>query len=259
MNTNSPPLAIPACLLQFQTPTIMATPYLEIYKDGTYLKNNPTWDADDAAFKATKIISLLSKHNIPLTSICEAGCGSGEILVQLNAKLPSGVKFLGLDISRDAINIAKKKETLQIQFELKDLTTDPSNQYFDLLLVIDVIEHVEDYFKFLRALIPKSRYTIFHIPLDMCMWSLFREKMLIEAKERVGHIHVFTEDFIKSVLNDCGYRIIDQIYTEPIFKPQSVKQKIVEFIRSILFRLNRRFCSKTIGGMSILILAENQK
>jgi len=82
--------------------------------------------------------------------------------------------------------------------------------------------------------------------------------MLIESKERVGHIHVFTEDFIKSVLKDCGYKVIDQVYTEPNLKPLKAKQKLVEFFRRTIFKINKRFCSKTIGGMSILILAENE-
>jgi predicted TPR repeat methyltransferase len=237
----------------------MKKKYIEIYKDGTYLKNNPTWDAEDSEFKANKILKLLSKHKIPLGSICEVGCGSGEILVQLSSNLPENTNFIGFDISADAINIAKKKETTQIKFQLKDITDVTLNQQFDLILIMDVIEHIEDYFKFLRALTTKSRYKIFHIPLDMCAWSLFREKMLIESKERVGHIHVFTEDFIKSVLNDCGYKIIDQLYTEPIFKSASTKQKIIELIRGLLFKLNKRFCSKTIGGISIMILAENEK
>ncbi len=233
--------------------------YTKIYKDGTYLNNNPTWDAEDSEFKANKILQLLNKHNIPLNSICEVGCGSGEILVQLSSHLPSNTKFFGFDISADAINIAKKKETTQIKFELKDITDVSLNQSFDLVLIMDVIEHVENYFDFLRGLTTKSRYKIFHIPLDMCAWSLFREKMLIESKERVGHIHVFTEDFIKSVLNDCGYKIIDQLYTEPTFKPTSTKQKIIKLIREFLFKINKRFCSKTIGGISIMILTENEK
>ena len=231
--------------------------YTEIYKDGTYLKNNPDWNAGDSSFKANKIVQLLRKHKLILESVCEVGCGSGEMLVKLSSQLPN-VNFVGVDISQDAINIAKTKETSQIRFELRDITNNHFNQHFDLILVIDVIEHIENYFKFLRDVRPRGRYTVFHIPLDMCMWSLFRENMLIESKDRVGHIHAFTEDFIKSVLKDCGYKIIDGVYTETNLKPLKAKQKLVEFTRRIIFKINKRFCSKTIGGMSILILAENE-
>ena len=235
----------------------MTKKYSDIYADGTYLKNNPGWDAEDSLFKAGKILKLLKNHKLSIESVCEIGCGSGEILVQLSSKLPSNIKFLGVDVSPDAINIAGKKATSQIQFELKDITTEKTLRHFDLVLIMDVIEHVENYFQFLRDIFPMSRYTIFHIPIDLSLWTLLREKMLIESKERVGHIHNFTEDFVKSILTDCGYKIIDQIYTEPNFKPVTIKQKFIEFIRRILFKINPRFCSKTIGGISILILTEN--
>lgn len=236
----------------------MIQDYSEQYKNGAYLTRNPSWDEEDASYKANKVLALLKKHPIPVTSIHEVGCGSGEILVELSKKLPNSTSFHGTDISQDAINIAKNKVTNQISFEVADISLNKPTKLIDLMLVMDVIEHVENYFQFLRNIHPTSRYTIFHIPLDMCIWSLFREQMLIESKERVGHIHIFTEDLIKSILTDCGYKIFDQLYTEPTFKPNSLKQKLVESIRKTLFRIHPRFCSKTIGGMSILVLAENE-
>jgi 2-polyprenyl-3-methyl-5-hydroxy-6-metoxy-1,4-benzoquinol methylase len=34
--------------------------------------------------------------------------------------------------------------------------------FFDLILILDVIEHVEDYFSFLRDLKSKSQYKLIH-------------------------------------------------------------------------------------------------
>jgi cyclopropane fatty-acyl-phospholipid synthase-like methyltransferase len=232
--------------------------YTEMYNDSRYSEKNPGWHAHDAPFKAKRILELLEKHKITLGSVCEVGCGSGDILLYLSTKLPESTSFVGVDISSEAISLAKQKENSRLQFRQQDITQENDQKFFDLLLVIDVIEHVENYFKFLRDLASKSHYTIFHIPLDMSMWTLFRETMLIESKERVGHIHVFTEDFIKSVLNDCGFKIIDQLYTEPLFEIMSWKQKLTNSVRKVLFKINKRLCSKTMGGLSILLLAENQ-
>jgi SAM-dependent methyltransferase len=230
----------------------------DIYNDSTYLKSNPEWHEEDALFKSEKILKLLEKIPGAFQTIAEAGCGSGQILVELSKKLPDIIKFYGFDISNDAIAIAKKKETARIKIEQKDFAGDEAeNYFFDVLLVIDVIEHVENYFKFLDGIAKKGKYTIFHIPLDMSLWSLFREKMLIESKERVGHIHHFTEDFIKSILADHGFKIIDQIYTEPSFEVKSFKQGGINNIRKLLFAINKKFASKTLGGYSILLLTEN--
>ena len=229
----------------------------DIYNNRTYLLNNPTWHEEDSFYKAKKIAELLKKSALTFQTVCEVGCGTGEILVQLSLQFPSIKKFTGFDISNDVFPIAKAKETDKVCFKLEDITN--VNETFDLILVIDVIEHLENYFLFLDTISTKSKYTVFHIPLDMCMWSLFREQMLIESKNRIGHIHNFTEDFITNILEERGYRIIDKLYTEPSFKNISTKQKVINNLRKLLFRINKRFCMKTLGGYSVMLLTQNTK
>jgi cyclopropane fatty-acyl-phospholipid synthase-like methyltransferase len=229
----------------------------DIYNDQTYLRNNPTWHEEDAPFKTARILKLLRRNVLPLGTICDVGCGSGEILVQLAAQLPATTQFTGVDISQDAIAIARQKQTERIQFALHDLTQPSAAPPYDLLLVIDVIEHLNNYFEFLAGIAPKGRYTIFHIPLDMSVWALLREQMLIESKARVGHIHNFTEDFILSILADYGFEVLDKLYTEPVYKRTSPKQQIVHFMREALFKVNARFCTKILGGYSLMVLTKN--
>jgi len=230
----------------------------DIYNDNTYLIQNPTWHEEDASFKVNKIVKLLNRNSISFKTVSEIGCGSGEILVQLESFFPEVTQFYGFDISKDAIEIAKKKETNRIKFEIKNLSDKNEVCFYDLQLVIDVIEHIDNYFNFLTGIVSKSNYTIFHIPLDMCVWSLFRENMLIESKDRVGHIHNFTEDFILNILTEHGFEIIDVMYTEPISNQMSTKQKFINLIRRFIFIINKKFCTKTLGGYSILVLAKNK-
>lgn len=229
----------------------------QLYTSDLYLKNNPSWHEEDAPKKAAIIEQLIKRNKIEIGSFCEVGCGSGEILVTLSKKFKEAT-FHGYDISENAIKIAKPKENSNIKFECKDISKNKIDLKHDLLLIIDVIEHIENYFAFLRDVRYLSKHTIFHIPLDMALWTLFREKMLIESKSRVGHIHNFTEDFILEILQDNGYKIVDKIYTEPMYNKTTLKQNVVELIRKILFRISKRLCSKTMGGISIMVLAENQ-
>lgn len=231
----------------------------DIYNDNTYLNQNPDWHEEDAGFKVEHINKLLKIYPIKFERICEAGCGSGAILELLQRTYPENTDWIGFDISADAISIAKKKENKNLHFELQDIASAELRiQKFDLMLVIDVIEHIHNYFAFLDGIAPRSRYFILHIPLDMCVWSLMREGILIESKKRVGHIHNFTEDFIKSILADHGYSILGQLYTKPIFKVRSIKQSIINSIRKVLHFISPRFSAKTLGGYSILILAERK-
>ncbi|RYY20140.1 MAG: class I SAM-dependent methyltransferase [Cytophagaceae bacterium] len=230
----------------------------DIYNDATYLANNPTWHEEDAPFKAERIRRLLARNQVPLAIVAEVGCGSGEILVQLARHLPATTRFVGYDISRQALAIAQPKATSQVQFRLQDFTSPAETTVYDLLLVIDVLEHLDNYFEFLRGIMGKARYTLFHIPLDMSVWSLLREQMLLESKARVGHIHNFTEDFILSVLAESGFCPVDKLYTEPLYKRKTRKEHVIDAVRRVLFKLNPKFCTKTLGGYSLLVLTENQ-
>lgn len=227
----------------------------DIYNNQNYLKQNPHWHQEDSAFKAGFIHSILEKNKIVYASVCEVGCGAGEVLIQLKQLNGSkAISYLGFDISKDAIEIAVKKNS-GIEFKCADLTKE--NIKTDVLLVIDVIEHLRDYFSFLENLSKKSKYTVFHIPLDMFVWSLFREKMLVESKERVGHIHNFSEEFMLSVLKDLGYTVISKQYTEPDYSSSSFKGKIKNTFKKMFYSMSPRFTTKTLGGYSLLVLCEN--
>lgn len=227
----------------------------DIYNNQDYLKKNPHWHQEDSPFKAGVIHSILEKNKIAYSSLCEVGCGAGEILVQLK-KLNGAktVSYCGYDISKDAIEMALSKKS-EIEFKCADLTE--ANVKVDVLLIIDVIEHLRDYFTFLDKLLSKSRYTVFHIPMDICVWTLFREKMLIESKERVGHIHNFSEDFILSILKDHGYKVISKEYTRPDYPSSSFKEGVKSWLQRTLFKISPRLGTKTIGGYSLLVLCEN--
>ena len=201
----------------------------------------------------------MKKHPVKFKSICEVGCGSGEILVQLQKRFSSEYSWIGYDISSDAMAIAERKANEHLKFELKDIAKVPESIQYDLMLVIDVIEHLENYFNFLDTILVKSKYFIFHIPLDISIWSIMREGILIESKNRVGHIHNFTEAFIISILKDHGFNILTQSYTEPVNKVDSFKQKIVNLIRTSLYIINPWFCTKVMGGYSIMVLAEKKE
>ncbi len=230
----------------------------DIYNNNSYLNQNPLWHQEDSVFKASFIHSILSSNKIIYNSLCELGCGSGEILFQIKKiEANKTIKYFGFDISEKAIEMSLKRKEENLHFELKDITAKEDKSFFDVILVIDVIEHLQNYFSFLQNISKKSKYTVFHIPLDMFVWSLFREQMLIESKERVGHIHNFSEGFILSVLKDYGYKVIAKQYTEPDYKSNSFKQRFVNSIKKVLFKIAPRFCSKTLGGYSVLVLCEN--
>src|SRR3979490_80928 len=134
-----------------------------IYTDDTYLGKNPLWHADESPFKVKHILRMVKKHHLQPRTICEVGCGAGEVLRLLQQNIHDPCRFWGYDISPQAMLLCKNRTNDHLQFKLADLTRE-EGAFFDLLLVLDVFEHVEDYFGFLDRIRAKGDLKIFHIP-----------------------------------------------------------------------------------------------
>lgn len=229
-----------------------------IYTDekGRYLNNNPTWHTEDSPWKARQILKMIAKNQLPLQSICEIGCGAGEILNQLHQLLPPEVTFTGYEISTDALEFCKERAKDRLEFKMQSLYE--IETHYDLLLMIDVFEHVEDYFGLIRAAGEKATYKIFHIPLDITVLAVFRNTLLAPRKS-VGHIQYFTKETALATLKDCGLEIIDHFYTPALDLPSSQRTLPSKFFylpRKILYAINKDFGVRLLGGYSLMVLAK---
>lgn len=234
-------------------------PTHNIYTDGTYYRNNPTWDVEDSVWKAELIFNLARKNRIEVSEITDVGCGAGAILKELSGKMHSVKAFKGFDISPDAIALAKKMEAERLSFVNADYSKIHTTET-GLLLLIDVLEHVEDYFGFIRSLNRRAHYYIFHIPLDLSCRTLLKPHVLLQQRQAVGHLHYFSKEMILWLLKDTGYSIIDWHYTKPtgdINRPTSMRQGVKKILRNFSFSMNRHISAKLWGGYSMLILARN--
>src|ERR1700730_310641 len=145
-----------------------------IYTDGSYLaKTGGTWHVEDSPFKARWIASMLARHvEVKPNTICEIGCGAGGILAELQKTFPDHITFTGYDISPQAHALSARFSNPRCQFILGDAFADHSQ--YDLVLVMDVIEHVDDYFSFLRQTREKADWKLYQIPLDAYVSGILR-------------------------------------------------------------------------------------
>jgi len=228
-----------------------------IYKDGSYLKNNPTWHEGDSSWKSKQITKLLRRNSIVPSKLCEVGCGAGEILNCLVIEYGDGVVFSGFDISPQAFEICRKKEKKNLHFFMKDLFEE-KDFTFDVIMSIDVFEHVDDYFGFLRKLKNKGTYKIFHIPLDLSVQTVFRSFPILKGRSSIGHIHYFTKETALATLEDTGYEVIDYFYTSGSTElpNRGWKANLLKVPRIIFFSLHQDLAVRILGGYSLLVLAK---
>ncbi len=229
----------------------------EIYKDGTYLENHPLWHAGDSPWKARQIRKIIERNSLNPKKICEIGCGAGEILNQLSVQYGNNIKFYGYEISPQAFELCNKKSKANLTFELSDLLKDDGS-YFDIVMAIDVFEHVEDYFGFLRKLREKAEYKIFHIPLDLSVQTVLRSSPIIKGRKFVGHIHYFTKETALETLKDTGYEIIDYFYTGGSLElpNRGWKADLLKIPRKLAFSLDEDLAVRLLGGYSLMVLAK---
>jgi hypothetical protein len=235
--------------------TSKLTQITDRYNNQSYLKANSQWHADDAPWKAAFIHKILHDANIRPNSIAEVGCGSGEILVNMVNKWPDA-HYDGYELSSDAYAICKLKESSQLRFHQVDPVL--LGQHYDLLLCIDVFEHVEDYIGFLRGIRKLAEWKVFHIPLEMHVNALFRDGFE-RSRETVGHIHYFSSETALATLREAGYEIIAHEFTAAFNSDGQLmrggRTALMRLPRRLLFSISPNFLSKSLGGCSLLVLA----
>lgn len=230
----------------------------QFYTDGGYYQSNPGWHQEGSKYKADLVLKFIKKFELPASLVVEVGCGAGEILVELMKGLPATSVLKGYDISPQAIGIAAKKADSQLSFHLGDYTQ-LEVERADIVLVLDVVEHIDDVYSFLRRLRDKSMNFIFHIPLDMSCRTLLKPHVLLQQRTDVGHIHYFTEETMLWMLRDVGFDVEYLVYTKPdvdLVKPRSLKQWVKKVLRKFSYSINKKLSVKLWGGYSVLVLAK---
>ncbi len=229
-----------------------------MYTDGEYAIKNTSWHQQDSAWKAGLILEMIHRNRLDFRSVCEVGCGAGQILKHLCSQLPEHIYFDGFDISPQAYAIAKQCEEERLRFHLEDFLS-ARGDCFDILLLIDVFEHVPDYIGFIQGCSPRAKYKIYHIPLDISVNSVLRFS-LINTRSSVGHLHYFTADTALATVRDSGQRVLDFCYTDAVVARcsahPSIRRNLGNVMRHAMSAVSARMAAQLLGGYSLLVLAE---
>ena len=228
-----------------------------IYTNQEYLKKNPTWHDEDSPWKASQIMELLTRNKIKFQKVAEIGCGAGGVIKAVSSQLGDGLQFKGFDISPEAIHMAEKHRQPGLSFYCEDLLL--SSEYHDLLLIIDVIEHIPDYLGFTTKCQTKARYKIYHIPLDIHVSSVLRARFVV-GRRTVGHLHYFSAESALDTICDTGHKVIDYMYTDggvALAKLHpSFRRTLANLPRKFVGLFSKKLSARWFGGYSLLVLAE---
>jgi SAM-dependent methyltransferase len=234
------------------------------YSDGTYLAKVGDWHKGDSAWKATRVLDMISRNNLVLESVYDVGCGAGLVLAELAKGLGEHVQLAGFDISPQAIDMAKEYETDSLRFYNDDFLASDAMPA-DLVLLLDVFEHVPDYLGFLQSLAHQTDWVIFHIPLDMCGKAVVRKSdYMLEMRRQYGHLHYFSQETALATLRDSGFEIKDKFLTADeenggLAVQRKVIHKIYYLARRGLIRVAPELAAACFTHFNLMVLARGER
>ncbi len=225
------------------------------YIDGTYLAEHSSWHEEDAPWKAEQVRRMIERHGLRPSSVCDVGCGTAGVLCHLAPNLPRTARLVGYEPSLDAMALAESRGK---RIELVAADARKCEEQFDLVLMLDVFEHIEDYLGFLRAVRRNGRRFIFHIPLDLSVQCVLRMSPLMSARRQTGHLHYFSRETAVATLEDAGYAVVETTFTRGgIELPRSaLATRIAALPRDLASRVAPAMAARVLGGFSLLVLAE---
>ena len=115
---------------------------------------------------------IIKKHikNYNRLDVIDYGCGAGGFIYQLNSRL-NFKNFLGVDTSPDAVNFAKNHGGNYALINSNDFEVIKNK---NLILLMDVIEHIENDKLFLKNMLEvlnKGAYILIAVPANKKLYS----------------------------------------------------------------------------------------
>lgn len=150
--------------------------------------------------------------------ILDVGCGTGKLLSRLQSE---GKECYGIEPSKEASEIAKinlGNTDKIINKSIEDAINEIPNDYFDVILFLDVLEHLIDPLNIIKQIktklnhdgviissIPNIRY--FHNFYDLIIKKEFQYKEYGVMDKT--HLRFFTYKSIKNMFEVAGYSILN--------------------------------------------------
>jgi len=226
------------------------------YLNGDYLAHNPDWHVDDSPWKVRHVTELLNGHGIVPRDIADIGCGSGAC-AQLIHEAYSQAPTVGFEIAPDAFAVCRKRESPGLHYS--NAMPFDDRRVFDLAMVLDVVEHVENPFAFVRSVAQVSRYQVFHIPLDMNAMAVARGWPITKARQLLGHLSYFNRESALALLREAGLEVVEARFTAWAIElaPHSAKRWLAVLPRRIAYALNPDVAVRLLGGWSLMVLTRS--
>ena len=247
-----------------------------LYSTDRYIIQNPSLHEEDSPWKISKILPLVDKFigevNKEKINILDVGGGAGFILKAVSTYIESHhharVDKFVLDLSPGMLEIQKKNNSdLKRAFNEDMRKTSIGNKEIDLVLLIDVLEHVSDTTVALEELRRISNFVIFKVPLEdnLCTktWNFInRGKPRKRSIENLGHINYYNFRKLKQQIEKHLGCILDSYFTnyyqylrdsEHYREDRNLAGKLADLVGLNVYKLSPRICSEIFTDFTMML------
>ena len=201
-----------------------------------YLYDELTWPIQEkwigtlqaaAVVRSLHLSWTLKKHvrRDKKYSILDAGSGEGASLTIVQARRFNESQFVAVDLYQKGPSKQHLPIPLNITFVKKDLFKYVGTNQYDVIVCLDVLEHIDNYRKILSLFyewLKRDGKLVVHVPSAHQIRYLTKNDLLhgTNRKQRLGDYHVregFESEKIVKELQDTGFNIIDRRYTFSVF------------------------------------------
>jgi 2-polyprenyl-3-methyl-5-hydroxy-6-metoxy-1,4-benzoquinol methylase len=134
--------------------------------------------------------------SLDVRSVLDVGCGSGDNLAALDAC--NQYELAGVDVSQEALNLAGSRVPSAKVYRA-DIQNDVLPQKFDLVISVQVVEHLLDDIAAFKNIASMSRHYVF---ISTISGSMRRSEIAI------GHVRNYSEVELRRKLEAAGMEVL---------------------------------------------------
>jgi SAM-dependent methyltransferase len=134
----------------------------------------------------------------------EVGCGSG--IVQRQIEDQYGIPVVGIDLNETALELNISRMSPLYCYDIHQRSTE-FREKFDLILLCDVLEHIDDEILFLES-VSYHLAPLGSLVINVPAWQIFYS----EFDRIVGHFRRYTFPGLREVVRASGLKIKDWTY-----------------------------------------------
>ncbi len=141
-------------------------------------------------------------------TVLDIGCGNGALSYDIATKAK---KIVGIDLNEKNISFAKENYSKKnIKYICGDALKDVPNEKFDVIIMSNVLEHIENRVEFLEQMREQTAKFLIRVPMINRDWiTLYKKEMGMDYRLDKGHYVEYTPESFEEEMKKAKLKIVD--------------------------------------------------